>query len=625
MRTNVFAVLARTRIVTDRFLAKIGIKDQGFLVILSVVIGLITGAAAVFFHELIDLIRTLLYEDVGPHRHLYSTGIWLLVVIPALGGLLVGIISNHLLKVREGKGIVDVLEQVSRSSGKIDPLVVLEKIFTSAITIGTGGSAGAEGPIVQIGAGIASGIGQLFRVARQEMTVLIGVGSAAGISAIFNSPIGGVFFAVEVVLRDYSIRAFTPVIIASVVANYATAAIFQTLPKHYGGTDYTAIFNIPASAQATGFALSNIGLFAILGIVCGLIGVMMTKLMHFAEEYFEHIRKIPRFVRPAIGGALLGVLGILYIFCCGKVIDTQAYQMPAFFGDGYGAVQQLFLPSFYSASHGLWINIFLVLCVLVLAKIIGTCFTLGSGGSGGVIAPSLFLGGVLGGAVGMVLAKLDITSLQPQAYALVGMGAVLAAVIHAPLTSILILLDVTRDYTITMPAMIACIIATATARVIFRDSLYTMSLRQRGVHIGTSGDLHLLQSLYVEQVALEPAVTLSDSDPLQKAVDLITTSNTVDFVVVDKDGSYVGMLLSEDIKTALIDREALPLLLVGEIMRTDVPVIKVSDDLATALDTFSVHDIARLPVVISGESEKIVGVLSRAALMRRYYAAVAEG
>ncbi|HWB53345.1 MAG TPA: CBS domain-containing protein, partial [Tepidisphaeraceae bacterium] len=208
---------------------------------------------------------------------------------------------------------------------------------------------------------------------------------------------------------------------------------------------------------------------------------------------------------------------------------------------------------------------------------------------------------------------------------LVGMGAVLAAVIHAPMASTLILFEVTRDYAITPPALIACIIAPMTARIIFRDSIYTMSLRQRGVHVGSSGDLHLLQSLYVEQVALEPAVTLLETDPLQKAVDMITTSNTVDFVVVDKDGSFVGMLLSEDIKTALIDREAVPLLLVGEIMRTEIPVINVSDDLATALDTFSVHDIARLPVVISEESEKIIGVLSRAALMRRYYAAVAEG
>lgn len=590
------------------------------MVLMAVVIGLITAAAAVSFHQLIDIIRRFLYEDIGPHRHLYSTGILLLILIPAAGGLAVGIIINYILKVREGRGIVDVLEQVSRSSGRIDPLVVLEKILSSAITIGTGGSAGAEGPIVQIGAGIASGLGQIFRVARQQMPVLIGCGSAAGISAIFNSPIGGVLFTLEVVLRDFSIRAFTPVVIASVVANYATQSIYRNLL----GKPFDAIFHLPPAAQSANFQLSNLGQFALLGIVCGLIGVLLTKLMHFTEEYFNHLKKIPRFARPAVGGALLGVLGIIYIATCGKVINAADYAMPAFFGDGYGAVQKLFEPAFYLPAHKPWLPLLIILLVLIFTKIIGTCFTLGSGGSGGIIAPSLFLGAVTGGAVGMVLDKLHLTNVQPHAYALVGIGSVLAAVIHAPLASTLILFEVTRDYTITLPAMLACIIATATARIVFKDSIYTMSLRQRGVHVGTSGDLSLLQRLYVEQVTLDPAVTLRDSDPLQKAVDLIKSSGTVDFIVIDKNGAYLGMLLSDEIKTALIDREAVPLLLVGEIMRVDVPVICAGDNLAEALDCFSTHDVGRLPVAISRNTGKIIGVLSRSALMRRYYSALAD-
>jgi CIC family chloride channel protein len=620
MPKNVLAAVTRGRIFTDRLLARLGIKDDGFLVLLSVVIGLITAAAAVSFHQLIDVIRRFLYENLGPERHLYTTGVLLLLLLPTLGGLAVGIIINHLLRVREGRGIVDVLEQVSRSSGRIDPLVVLEKILTSAITIGTGGSAGAEGPIVQIGAGIASGIGQIFRVARQQMPVLIGCGSAAGISAIFNAPLGGVLFTLEVVLRDFSIRAFTPVVIASVVANYATQSIFRNIVHK----PYSAIFNLPPVAEMTNFQLSNLGQFALLGIVCGLIGLTLTKLMHFTEEYFEHIKKIPRFVRPAIGGALLGVLGIIYILTCGKVINPVDYSMPAFFGDGYGAVQQLFVPSFYASSHMSWLPLLTVLCVLIVAKIAGTCFTLGSGGSGGIIAPSLFVGAVTGGAVGMVLQKTHLTDLQPHAYALVGMGAVLAAVIHAPLAATLILFEVTRDYAITMPAMLACIIATATARIIFRDSIYTMSLRQRGVHVGTSSDLHILQRLYIEQVALEPAVTLRDTDPLQRAVDLMVSSNTLDFIVVDTEGAYLGMLLSDELKTALIDREAVPLLVVGEVMRVDVPVVCAGDSLADALDLFAVHDVARLPVAVSRGTGKIIGVLSRSALMRRYYSTLSE-
>lgn len=620
MRKSVIAAVARARIATDRVLARLGIKDDGFLVLMAVAIGLITAAAAVFFHQLIDIIRRFLYEDIGPHRHLYGVGMPLLIVIPALGGLAVGIIINHLLKVREGRGIVDVLEQVSRSSGRIDPLVVLEKILTSAITIGTGGSAGAEGPIVQIGAGIASGLGQIFRVGRQQMPVLIGCGSAAGISAIFNAPLGGVLFTLEVVLRDFSIRAFTPVVIASVVANYATQSIFRNVLHK----PYNAIFHIPAVAQQTNFELSNLGQFALLGVVCGLVGVALTKLMHLTEEYFDHLKKIPRFVRPAIGGALLGILGIIYILTCGKVVDPKDYAMPAIFGDGYGAVQILFVPDFYSAGHPAWVALLGILLVWIVAKIAGTCLTLGSGGSGGIIAPSLFLGAATGGALGFALSLAHLTSVQPHAYALVGIGCVLAAVIHAPLAATLILFEVTRDYAITLPAMLACIIATATARIIFKDSIYTMSLRQRGVHVGTSGDLHLLQRLYVEQVSLEPAVALRDTDPLQKAVELTVSSGASDFIVVDKQGAYLGMLLSDELKTALIDREAVPLLVVGEIMRVDVPVVCAGDNLAEALDCFSMHDVARLPVAISRDTGKIIGVLSRAALMRRYYSALAD-
>jgi chloride channel protein, CIC family len=620
MPKRIVATMARGRILTSRLLSRLGLKDEGFLVLLAVTIGLITAAAAVSFHQLIDIVRRVLYENVGPQRHLYTTGIGLLILIPAAGGLAVGFISNYVLKVREGRGLVDVLEQVSRSNGRIDPLVVLEKILTSAITIGTGGSAGAEGPIVQIGAGIASAIGQILRVSRQQMPVLIGCGSAAGISAIFNAPIGGVLFTLEVVLRDFSIRAFTPVVIASVVANYATQSIFRNVLH----APYVAIFDVPASVQGAGFQLSNLGQFALLGIICGLIGVSLTKLMHFTEEYFDHLKKIPRFVRPSIGGALLGVLGIIYILSCGKVIDTTHYAMPAFFGDGYGAVQQLFLPAFYASSHKPWLELLGILLFLIIAKIAGTCFTLGSGGSGGIIAPSLFLGAVTGGATGMILNKLHMTDVPPNAYALVGIGSVLAAVIHAPLASTLILFEVTRDYTITLPAMLACIVATATARIIFRDSIYTMSLRQRGVHVGTSGDLNLLQRLYVEQVALEPAVTLREIDPLQRAVDLVVSSDTVDFIVVDKDGAYVGMLLSGELKTALIDREAVPLLVVGEVMRVDVPVVCAGDSLAEALDCFAAHDVGRLPVAVSRTTGKIIGVLSRAALMRRYYSSLSD-
>ncbi|HEY7117447.1 MAG TPA: chloride channel protein, partial [Tepidisphaeraceae bacterium] len=210
---------ARVRVLANRLFSRMGMGEGSFLLVVAVLIGIITSAAAVAFHELILWIRGILYERLGPRVDLYGKGIVFLVILPALGGLAVGLILRYVVRAREGHGIVDVLEMVLRSKGNIRAAVAVEKIVTSGITIGSGGSAGAEGPIVQIGASIASGLGQLFRLTRISMPVLIGCGSAAGISAIFNSPIGGVLFTLEVILLDFSVRTFTPVVVASVVAN----------------------------------------------------------------------------------------------------------------------------------------------------------------------------------------------------------------------------------------------------------------------------------------------------------------------------------------------------------------------------------------------------------------------
>jgi CIC family chloride channel protein len=266
-----------------------------------------------------------------------------------------------------------------------------------------------------------------------------------------------------------------------------------------------------------------------------------------------------------------------------------------------------------------WGWLLLILAFLCLAKLIGTCLTLGSGGAGGVIAPSLFLGAVAGGAVGLILQRIGLSkSLTPDAYALIGMGAVLAAVVHAPLAAVLILTDVTGNYNVILPGMLATIIATGVAQYISRDSIYTLSLRLRGVRVGTGNDLTLLRRLTLEQIPLEPATQVRIGDPLQRALDLTIDSGATDMIVVDERGGYVGMLTNEDIRHALFDREAVPLLLVSEIMRANVPMLRTTDSLATVMDQFSAHEISRLPVSLPGNSGHVIGLASRAALMRRY-------
>ncbi len=296
--------------------------------------------------------------------------------------------------------MIDVLESVIRSSGFIKPSAAVEKIVTSAVTIGSGGSCGAEGPIVQIGAAIASGIGQFFRLTRSQMPLIIGCGTAAGISSIFNSPMGGLLFTLEVVLLDFSLRTITPVIIASVIANVTTQGLYHRMHQ-----PALAIFNIPKMRIETQW--QQMPSFILLGILCGVAAVTLTLLMRRFEHFFEKVN-FPRFVRPAIGGSFLGAMGVVYIMIFGwlalgqaKPIPHDLYPMPAFFGDGYGFIQQLFRDEFYtSQSHGYLLALLAFLCV---AKIIGTCLTIGSGGSGGIIAPALFLGAVVGGLMGMLM------------------------------------------------------------------------------------------------------------------------------------------------------------------------------------------------------------------------------
>jgi chloride channel protein, CIC family len=618
--------LSRLRRVVAHRLTRFGFREDSFLVILAVVVGTVTAAAAVGFHELILFVRDSLYLRLGEQK-LYHDALWLLVILPAAGGLAVGLISRYVFRQREGHGIVDVMESVARTSGFEKPTVALEKIMTAAVTIGSGGSAGAEGPIVQIGAGIASGIGQLFRVARSHMPVLIGCGSAAGISAIFNAPFGGVLFTLEVILQDFSIKAFTPVVVASVIAQVTELLLFKLL---HHAQEFHPIFDVSPEAVHLHEALqwSSVGNFVMLGVMCGLIGLALTRLLNASEKLFGAM-KLSNWAKPALGGALMGTLGVGYVLVFGRLVlhvtkpvPFTSYPMPAFFGDGYGFIEVLLSPAYYTTISG---KILILLGALCGLKLLATCLTLGSGGSGGVIAPSLFLGATAGAVMGTLLQKTPwFPGIHPEMYALVGMGAVLAAVVHAPLASILIVFEVTEDYKVMVPTMLACVIATAIARMVYHDSVYTMSLRRRGIRMGGPRDYSILNRMVVEQVTLEPASIVRTIDPFQKLVDLSIDSGVTNFAVMDEHNDYVGMVVSEDVQKALLERDVVPLLVVDELVRRDIPVVKNTDDLSTVLETFSSFDVSHLPVTIASRPKQVIGLISRAGLMRRYQQGLAE-
>jgi len=613
---SVTAAATRARVLISRGLVALGFKDDAFLLFVAALVGIITAAAAVGFHALIDRIRDLLYGI--NESFLYGPGSVLLIVYPAVGGLIVGFITFLFSRDARSNGVVDVMESVIRSSGFIRPIKAIEKIFSSAVTIGTGGSCGAEGPIIQIGAALASGFGQFFRLTRTQMPLIIGCGAAAGISAIFNTPMGGLLFALEVILLDFSLKTITPVIVASVVANVTTQAILRTWMHQKEGF---AIFSLPRldNLAVTWPQLFN---FLLLGLICGLASVTLTILATRSECWFDRTR-MPRSLRPALGGAMLGVLGVVYIGIFGwlsgggRPVVDQGYPMPAFFGDGYGFIQKLFEHQFYSSASASYLMA--VMAFLAVAKVIGTCLTISSGGSGGIIAPSLFIGAVIGGCVGLALQKIGIfANVNPEFYALVGMGAVLAAVVHAPMSAIVILVEISRDYQLALPAVLATIVAMAIAQRVHPDSIYTLGLRQRGLITGAKSEHVLLRRIYVEEVTLDPASLLQPTDPLQTVLDRTSKAGLSDFVVIDRQGYYLGMLLDEDIRSAMVDREAIPLLVTSELIRRDIPFVLNSDDLAHVLDLFTRHNLDHLPVCLATAQGKVIGMVSRGGLMRTF-------
>ena len=614
------SVGGRSRVLLTRMLCRLGLQEDSYLVLLAVLIGILAAVAACGFHLFIEVVRDRLFASVDPD-FLYGRGAWLLILWPALGGLVVGLFGR--LTRRPSGGVPAVIESVVRRHGFMRPLSTLETIFTAGITIGSGGSAGAEGPIIQIGAGLASGVGRLFRVARHHMPILVGCGCAAGISAIFNAPIGGVLFTIEVILQDFSIRAFMPLVLASVVANVMTQTIF----RDWLGASYGAIFAMPSVGNAE-LSWAQLPAMAGLGLICGLGAVALLKLMFFTEARAATSR-IPSWLRPAVGGAALGVMGVLYIVILGwwmagqaKPIAFASYPMPAFFGDGYGAIRKLLEPEFYGAMPAgeLWV----LLAVLAGAKILATCLTLGSGGSGGIIAPSLFLGAALGGIMGFALQQAGfLAAVNPGLYALIGMGAVLAAVVRAPLAAILILLELTNDHHVILPAMLCCIAATGLSRLLCPESIYTHALLKRGVHLGRAGELSVLRQITIEQVELEPVTTIDLDSSFTTLLSLLGT-DLRDVVVLDRRGRYAGLLLRLDIERALLQPDSIPLLLVGELVRLGCPILKTTDDLASAVEHFSGQDCDSLPVCLEGGQERIIGMLTRTRLMRHYQSALTQ-
>lgn len=555
--------------------------EMAIMAILGIIVGLAGGFGAIGFRYLIGFFQSLSYGSAGELLDLVSTVPWYLRIgIPAVGGLVVGPTVYFLAREAKGHGVPEVMEAVAMQYGIIRKRVVFIKTLVSAICIGTGGSVGREGPIVQIGSAVGSTLGQMFKVSANRMKTLVGCGAAAGIAATFNAPIAGSMFALEIVLGEFSAATFSPVIISSVTAT--------AISRHFLGD--TPAFGVPAYKLVSAFEFP---LYAIMGLFCALVGVAFTVVLYRGEDFFDYL-KFPEYLKAVLGGLVLGAMGLLF---------------PQILGIGYGAINLALMQNLS------WWLMFL----LVIAKILATTITIGSGGSGGIFAPSLFIGSMAGGFFGGVVHYLfPAVTAPPAAYSIVGMGAVVAATTHGPLSSILILFEMTGDYKIILPLMITCIISRLIAGRLLKESIYTFKLIRRGIDIRAGREVNVLKSIAVKEVMNPQVVTIPESLKLKEFAAKLSKTKYNSFPVVNDKNELTGVLSFLDYNSALFNPDLQDLVVVKDLASRDVVAISADDNIYNALEKITLQDFSILPVVSPNDHVQILGVLTRKDILDAY-------
>lgn len=573
------------------------------LLILAVIIGGSTGLAAVFFIHLIVVIQNSSYSTVQflfPHL-----GVWSYVLVPVVGSLLAGPIIAWFAREAKGHGVPEVMQALVLSGGRIRPRVAIAKIVASALCIGTGGSAGREGPIVQVGSTLGSVTGQILHLSDERIKNLVACGAAAGIAATFNAPIAGVAFAIEVLMSELQVRAFGNVVIAAVSASVVSQMYLGDRPA----------FTVPSYTMDSPVTIL---FYLFLGLVAALVGVCFIRMLAWFENIFDDW-KFPLSLKPAVGGLLLGLLGFCYLQIPSVSFNSVTeYRLgmplieniPHVYGSGFTFIEEVL--------HGN--TSFWILALLVFFKPLATSFTLGSGNSGGVFAPSLFIGAMLGGAMGKLFAAWQPELAGPSgAYALVGMAAVFAACARAPLTAMLIVFEMSNDYALILPLMLTAVTASYLAQCLYPESIYTIKLARRGIRFEQGRDMDIMQGVQVREVLNRDALTISKDQPLAELYQKFQETNLLGFPVLDEKDSLWGIVTLQDMeKTLSQDAVKIRGLKVEDVATVDPVTVYADEPIWTAIQKMAPRDLARLPVVSRSSEKQFLGLISRSDILRAY-------
>ncbi len=574
----------------NRWLQRIRPSEHTAILYMSVAVGLLAGFGNILYRRLIDVVHWLVFESGWDLLGLDEgfPFILFLPLLPTAGAALLIPLDVLFPGEVRGYGLPRFLEVVNLRGAVFRARNLVVKSLASAITIGTGGSAGTEGPIAQIGGTLGSLVGQVLRVGQERLRTLVACGVAGGIAGTFNAPIAGVFFAHEIVLlRTFDSATFTPIVISSGLGALVTRMIEGDRPA----------FRVP-----THYALRSpweIVFYILLGILVALVAVAFIRSFYALTDRFSRM-EIPDRLKPLVGAALTGAIGIL---------------LPQVLGDGYEHIEAVL------AGEGTgWL-----LLVVAFAKILATGLTLGSGNAGGVFAPSLFIGAMLGGAFGWV-----VTALFPQvsaglgAYALVGMGGFLAAATHAPMTAMFLIFEMTGEYSVILPIMFASVIGYTVCRYFQRESIDTLELARRGIHLEEGREVSLLESIRVGDVMNPEVESIHEAMPLRQLLRVIPSSRHVTFPLVDDEGRLTGILSLQDIREIAYEEGLEDLIVAKELGTSDVITIFPDENLRDALAKIGYRNIEHLPVVSREDPRRVLGMLSRGDIIAAYNKALID-
>jgi len=557
-----------------RQLAGIRLTENQTFAFMALIVGLVGGLAAVGFHYLIDYLHEEVFgriadwsKDLGPFK--FMPGI-------VLGGLLVGPLVTRAASEARGHGVPEVMEAVNRRGGRIRTRVASVKAIASALTISSGGSAGREGPIVQIGSALGSTLARSFRMSDRRRSTFVAAGAAAGIAAIFNAPLAGVFFALEVILRSFTARGFSTVVISAVAAN----AVWRVLV----GDESVLTAEVHQLIHP-----SELVLYAVLGIVAAVVAVGFVRLLYLVEDRFDALPVLAD-LRPAIGAVMVGILGAISI---------------DLLGSGLGGIDKALAGEFA----------FRFLLFLIVAKMLATALTLGSGGSGGIFSPSLFVGALLGSAYGEIVNQLFPDSTAPAgAYAVVGMAAVFAAAAQAPMSSIFIVFEMTNDFGLIMPLMAACAAATVAYTAIKKDSIYEVKLRRKdALGFQTSGEDQLMSQVPLVGAAEAKYAATQKTASLRQAIETMKRGREEMLLVVSADRALQGVAYLKDAEAKL---QETPDAKVSEILREDHPVAHPGATLEEGMQMLENGNTDLLPVL--DWNDRVLGVANRVSIVKTH-------